>query len=353
MRRIIPTLFIVSLLLFASCRTDSNISKPAANMELTAQQSNTQALLIGVSAANPNVVWTSGTNGTILRTVDGGNTWKPRPIPATDSLQFRDVYAVSADTAYVLSIGKGDKSRIYKTVDGGSSWTLQFKSNIAEAFFDCMAFWNPKTGIAFSDAVNGEFIIIKTTDGGKNWNRIPPEQLPSAQPGAGSFAASGTCVATKGDSTAWIGTGNAGQPYVLRTTNRGQTWEAFPIPLDAGSGAGAASIIFRDLQHGLVLGGDIPKPATSDSSAAITTDGGSTWKLVKTPPLNSPVYGSDYIPNTQSVVAVGPGGIAVSPNEGNSWQQLDTTDTWGVTFANAKNGWAVGPNGRIIHITVH
>lgn len=352
MKHYLSQVLILSLFPFIGCSQESNQGTPP-ELKLARQHSGTNALLIGVSAANEDVVWVGGTKGTILRTVDGGQTWQTRAIPGTDSLQFRDVYAVDADTAYVLSIGNGSDSRVYKTTNGGKSWTLQFKNDIQEAFFDCMAFWNPKTGIAFSDAVNGEFIIIKTTNGGQTWQRIPPERLPPAQQSEGSFAASGTCVATQGDSTAWIGTGNAAQPRVLRTTDRGQTWEAFLVPLDAGTASGVASLIFRDTKHGLALGGDIAEPATSDSSAAITADGGAAWHLVTPPPLNSPVYGAAYVPGTRNVIAVGPGGIAFSPNEGESWRHVDTLTIWGATFANPQNGWLVGPEGRIIHVSVN
>lgn len=350
MKYLYSAFLILTVLIFSACSQQAPSGK--FQLKLTQQKSGTGALLVGVSAVNENVVWVTGTLGTILRTTNGGKTWKSRTISGTDSLQFRDVYAVSAQTAYVLSIGKGAKSRIYKTTDGGRSWTLQFKSSIPRAFFDCMAFWNAQTGIAFSDAVNGAFIIIKTTDGGKTWTRIPPERIPEAQPGEAGFAASGTCVTAQGDSTAWIGTGGAAQPRVLRTTDRGKTWKAFPVPLDAGQGAGVASLIFRDTQHGMAFGGDILKPATSDSTAAITNDGGRTWKLVKSALPGSPVYGAAYIPGTKNVVAVGPGGVAFSTNEGRSWTRVDTVDTWGISFANDTHGWLVGPNGRIVHVKV-
>ncbi len=338
------------LFIFYAC-SDGSKQNDQPELILTPQQSGTEALLIGISAASEDVVWISGTQSTVLLTTDGGNSWLSRNVPG-DSLQFRDVYAVSKDTAYVLSIGKGSESRIYKTTNGGNTWTLQFKSSIPDAFFDCMAFWNPQTGIAFSDAVNGEFIIIKTTNGGQTWQRISSERLPAAQPGEGSFAASGTCVVTKGDSTAWIGTGNAARPRVLHTSDRGQTWQAFNLPLDAGAGAGTASLIFRDMQRGLALGGDITAPVTTDSSAAITNDGGVTWQLVQSPPLNSAVYGAAYVPGTHNVIAVGPGGISFSINEGMAWTHVDTTETWSVSFANSQNGWLTGPNGRIIHVNV-
>ena len=39
-------------------------------------------------------------------------------MPGAEGLDFRDVDAFDAETAYPLSIGEGEKSRIYKTADG-------------------------------------------------------------------------------------------------------------------------------------------------------------------------------------------------------------------------------------------
>ncbi|HEY9227146.1 MAG TPA: hypothetical protein VIP11_10895, partial [Gemmatimonadaceae bacterium] len=86
----------------------------------TDQKSGTTALLIAVSPVNDRVAWVSGSLGTWLRTTDGGTTWQTGRVPGADSLQFRDVHAVDANTAYLLSIGDGNQSRIYKTTDAGA-----------------------------------------------------------------------------------------------------------------------------------------------------------------------------------------------------------------------------------------
>src|SRR6476469_1259436 len=103
---------------------------------LTQQASGTTSRLISVSPVNERIVWASGANGTFLKTVDGGNTWRSGVVPGADSLQFRDVEGVSAGVAYLLSIGPGQQSRIYKTVDGGERWTMQFQNQDAKAFYD-------------------------------------------------------------------------------------------------------------------------------------------------------------------------------------------------------------------------
>src|SRR3972149_3375551 len=83
----------------------------------TLQRSGVTARLRGLSAASERVIWASGSGNTILRTEDGGATWRGLPGPTTDRLGFRDSDAVSENVAYVLSTDKGPLSRIFKTTN--------------------------------------------------------------------------------------------------------------------------------------------------------------------------------------------------------------------------------------------
>jgi photosystem II stability/assembly factor-like uncharacterized protein len=109
----------------------------------------------GLSAVSAQVAWISGTKGTYARTTDGGQTWSVGTVPGAAKLDFRDVEAFSATTAYLLSAGPGEDSRIYKTADGGRTWALQFKNPNREGFFDAIAFWDEQYGLALGDPVNG------------------------------------------------------------------------------------------------------------------------------------------------------------------------------------------------------
>src|SRR5687768_6954939 len=93
--------------------------------EWLSQSSGTTARLRGVSAVSATVAWASGGDGVYLKTTDGGATWKAATVSGAEALDFRDVEAFDADTAYLLSIGEGERSRIYKTTDGGRHWRLQ------------------------------------------------------------------------------------------------------------------------------------------------------------------------------------------------------------------------------------
>ena len=82
------------------------------------QQLDTKASFRGLSVVNNKVIWVSGTNGTVLRTLNGGQTWQTNTVKGAEKLDFRDVEAFNANLAYILSIGPGANSRIYMTENG-------------------------------------------------------------------------------------------------------------------------------------------------------------------------------------------------------------------------------------------
>ena len=327
-------------------------ASPAAAPQLTEQHSGVTVRLQAVSPVDASVVWASGVHGTWLRTTDGGNSWTHGVVSGADSLEFRDVHAVSADVAYLLAAGPGAASRIYKTENRGDSWTLQFQNEEPAAFFDCFDFWDATEGIAFSDAVDGEFVILVTRDGA-TWHRVPSDAVPDALEGEGSFAASGTCVLAVGDSAAFIGTGNAARSRVLRTADRGSTWSITETPIVGGEAKGIASVAFRDAEHGVVVGGDIGDADSFTDEVALTEDGGNSWTLTGRPTFRGAIYGAAYVANGDPsvLVAVGPKGASYSMDDGRTWAVLDTLNYWGLRFASASVGWMVGPEGRVVKVT--
>jgi photosystem II stability/assembly factor-like uncharacterized protein len=365
----------------------------------TVQESGVTARFRGISVVSDTVVWASGANGTIVRTIDGGKTWRTiTPPPDTQKLDFRDVDAIDTDTAYILSIGPGEASRIFKTKDGGRSWVTQFVNRDEKAFFDAMVFWNERRGVAVSDSIDGRFVLLVTENGGDTWTPVAAEGLPPALPNEGAFAASGTNLTvpvtlaaarfapasrdasggeasrpknTKGAADAWnasvaarhvwLGAGAAATARVLRSRDGGRSWKVAATPLPAGPSAGIFSVTFRDTQHGVIVGGDYKNEAGAVDNVAISSDGGATWTVPKSNGLSGFRSVVAYQPhmNSRTLVAVGPSGADVSMDDGRNWRPIpsatgESAAASGLhTFGFAPGGqvgWGAGEKGRIARL---
>ncbi len=309
------------------------------------QTSGVNSRLRGVSAVNDRVAWASGSGSTVLRTEDGGATWK-RLTVTSEALDFRDIDAIDERTAYVLSIGNGAVSRIYKTTDAGATWTLQFRNDDPKAFLDAMSFWDAQHGIVIGDSIDRQFYILVTSDGGQQWTRVAPYKLPPALINEGAFAASGTNIAVSGRRYAWIGLGSADRARVLRTTDGGKTWKVFETPIKSNQSSGIFSIAFRDEMNGVIAGGDYQKEKEAVDNLAVTSDGGVTWKLLKG--LSGFRSVVAYLPGTPSLVALGPQGGDYSTDDGRTWNPIAGPGVDTFSFAHGQRfGWGAGARGTI------
>ena len=316
-------------------------------MKWEVQATGVTARLRGVSAVSRRVAWASGANGTVLRTVDGGQTWQKLTVPGAEKLDFRDVDATDDRSAYVLSIGPGEASRIYKTADAGAHWDLQLANSDPKVFLDAMTFRDDRHGVAFSDSVDGQFVIF-TTSNGRTWERIPVDRLPPALPGEGAYAASGTNIAMVRGGI-WIGT-TAGR--VLRSMDDGRTWTVSKTGLATGQSAGIFSVAFHDAKHGVVVGGDYRKESAAGENAAWTSDGGVTWSVVRDHGLSGFRSVAAFVATPSrgkvGLMAIGPTGADWSDDDGRTWSAIEAAgfDAFSVS-RDGTAGWASGAGGRI------
>ncbi|MBV8809883.1 MAG: hypothetical protein JO033_14525 [Acidobacteriaceae bacterium] len=316
----------------------------AAAFSWIPQVSNTTASLRGLDAVSSKIVWASGTQATWLRTIDGGLHWQAGTVAGAESLDFRDVAAFDAVTAFLLSSGPGAQSRIYQTIDGGRNWRLLFTNPDTDGFFDAISFWDRRHGIVLGDPVNGKFTIFTTDDAGRSWQRRPTR---SALPNEGAFAASGTCLVVQSCSKAWFATGGAAARVFL-STDRGRSWTVSSTPLSgATSSAGIFSLAFSDSLHGIAVGGDYTKPDVRARTVAITTDGGKSWSTAKQELFGYRSAVTFIRSQPGTIVAVGTNGSDISFDAGATWIEFSSTPFNAVTSAPDGSMWAVGPKGVI------
>jgi hypothetical protein len=114
-----------------------------------------RASLRGLSASSEDVIWTCGSHGTVLRSLDGGSSWIECGPTEFPELEFRSIHAWDAHSACIASAGS--PAVVLRTDDGGIVWREVYRHRSPAAFFDGMKFWDHGRGIVFGDPIDGRF----------------------------------------------------------------------------------------------------------------------------------------------------------------------------------------------------
>lgn len=300
--------------------------------------SSRKASFRGLSVVSDEVVWVSGSNGTVGLSTDAGKTFSWMKIPGYEKRDFRDIEAFDAKTAIIMAIDT--PAVLLKTSDGGKTWKKVFEDTRAGMFLDAMEFWNTESGIVIGDPVDGKIFIARTFDGGEHWRGLPDAYYPTAEKGEAMFASSGTNIRKLARDEACFITGGMRSRLFIRD-------QKIDLPLLQGKeSTGANSIAVRDKKTFVIVGGDFTNPTETEKNCVYSKDGGKHFTAPVTPPSG---YRScvEYL-SKNKLITCGITGVDISIDGGMNWKNISVTGFHAVQ--KAKKGKAVflaGSNGKI------
>lgn len=332
----------------------------AAQIKWTESSTGSDASLRGISVVGGKTIWACGSVGTVVRTNDGGKSWNQCGPSEFNRLEFRSIAAFSDQDATIASAGT--PAVILQTRDGGKTWQERYRNEAKTAFFDALKFWNvsgttarnPKQGIACSDPVDGRFLVVTTSDGGDTWKAIDAAAAPAARDDEAAFAASNSSLLVGKNGVAWFGTGGAASDHsrVLFSEDYGQQWAAFDCPISSGQAAGIFSIASSTDETTLIaVGGDSRPGEPSKQTAAISRDGGRSWKVAAKPPaafVSAVTFRADNA--NEKWIAVGPTGSFASA-DGDHWERFSNAGFHAIAVSDSGTILAVGSAGRFAFST--
>jgi photosystem II stability/assembly factor-like uncharacterized protein len=232
----------------------------------------------GLSVADDQTIWVSGSNGTVGKSLDGGKTWRFQQIKGYEKTDFRDVEAF--DSLNALIMGIDCPARILKTTDGGNFWKIVFEDTTKGMFLDAMSFneSNVSNGIVVGDPIEGKAFILSTSNKGDTWTKRELNRRPALDSGEAFFASSGSniCYYSKNDAVAVTGG---------KVSNLLFQQKKIPLPLIQGAeSTGANAIAVKNATTFMIVGGDFTKKDATIGNFCFTKNAGKSWISSIQPP---------------------------------------------------------------------
>jgi hypothetical protein len=320
----------------------------AQTPEVILLTSGTHTSLRGLSVVNDNVIWVSGSHGMVGKSLNSGKNWNWMTVKGFEKAEFRDIEAFDGNTAIVMAVDS--PAYILKTVDGGATWKVVYENKTKGMFLDAMDFSDVMNGIVVGDPIGGKTFLAYTNDNGNSWKEIQAEKRPATDSGEAFFAASGTNIKVFRDGSYYLVSGGLKSRLITKKS-------ASKLPLIQGKETtGANSIDVYDNgdprkpgKKIVIVGGDFNAPQSSAKSCFFSTNGGKSWKSPNTPPHG---YRScaEYL-SPKDIITCGLNGVDYSNDGGRNWKWISKEGFHVCKIA--RNGSAfflAGENGKIAKI---
>ena len=286
-----------------------------------------------------------GDNGTLLRTVDGGQSWEIQTSRTTNNLN--SISFIDSKNGFIVGSG----TTFLKTSDGGITW-LDLSDSIS-AKFASISFIDTLNGIAVEQVSYDTAKVYKTADGGFNWDLISKINNNYLLP---------RYIKYLNDIEIIVIGENIGSAAVYKSADSGLTWEWKFTGGGSSSGYGYNETQFINSTTGYLLANH-GRTSMYYGDFYKTTNGGENWANLT--PGTLTMCRTFFMVNENIGYAIGNNQVYLGTathnnifktvNGGKDWlEQLNDASTKTINdvfFIDANNGIIVGDGGLILHTT--
>lgn len=284
--------------------------------------------LVSIHMIDARVGWALSTHA-VLRTIDGGARWAdvtPQGVTVAGSSGTAMAF-LSTRIGWVVVSHGGHMGIVIRTTDGGRTWRSTSIGFARPAigvrqisFIDARHGWLLVT-LTVTAGANSAVQIFRTSDGGTRWISVSYTAVQRSSPGSLPYGGSKEGLGFRDPTTGFAGgrvDGPAGFVYLYVSHDGGATWRHQGLTLPASYGTSyptfAAPTFYTPVE------GILPVTFAAAQLVYITHNGGRTWQATR--PLHGPVTLSFGDP--QHGWALGAGVLYTTRDEGRHWATMSS-----------------------------
>lgn len=237
---------------------------------------------------------------------------------------------VNEQVGYIASTNYAD---ILKTTDGGRTWKTQpTPLMIGRAYPRDIEFIDENIGfISYQDTEGCPancrqlYSLLTTTNGGQTWTIVQAKDQGVLQSIHFTSATNGVATASEGVSSSQF------IPVLLHTTDGGKSWQKDP---GFALGGYSNTLYFLSSQVGYLTN-------NQSKTVSVTNDGGQTWQFVSSKLPTDVSYQPFLFTDTQTGYVAGSEKFYQTTDGARNWQTVWTGRSNLIGFVNTREGFAV------------
>jgi photosystem II stability/assembly factor-like uncharacterized protein len=297
--------------------------------------------LRGLAVPNKNVIWASGSKGSIALSINGGDSFEWKQVPGYETRDFRAIHAWDDKEAVIVAVAA--PAVILKTMDGGSTWNKVYENHDTAMFLDAIAFKNNESGAVIGDPIQDTIFLLQTKDRGAHWSKIPANYWKSkVDSGEAFFASSNSNLNYLNNSILFISGG-----VKSRLWWKGEAMNLSIIQGGKSTGANSLAVSPNKKQI-VIVGGDFMKDKNNNAIASSYWYRKNNFTKNNSFAMPNGYRSSVGFLNNDLLIACGTSGVDYSKNQGKTWEFISPLSFHVVkAIPRSKSAILAGSGGRI------